>query len=156
MTREGLKQLLDVCFTAKRVIETQPELPKGMKPRQIHVLETVYEIRQRQGICRVSDVSSYLDITMPSVTKLIQGLEGLGMLEKQADEEDRRVALLCLTERGEECVKRYVFDFHRDWVEAMQDVTEEQVQNAVVVMENLRASMPGRKEGKERYGTSKR
>lgn len=147
MTRKGLKQLLDVCFTAKRVTETLPELPKGMKPRQIHVLEAVYEIRQRQEICRVSDVSSRLNITAPSVTKLICELENFGMLVKKADSRDKRIALLYLTPEGEKCVKKYVFDFHRDWVASLQEITDEQVQETVNVIEKLQQTMPGRRNG---------
>ena len=72
MNRESLKHLLDACFTAKRIVETLPELPSGMKPRHIHVLDAVWEIQNEQGICRVSDVNTRLGITMPSVTKLVQ------------------------------------------------------------------------------------
>ena len=34
MTQEKLKQFLDACFDAKRLIEKLPDLPDGMKPRQ--------------------------------------------------------------------------------------------------------------------------
>ena len=37
MTQEKLKQFLDACFDAKRLIEKLPDLPDGMKPRQVHV-----------------------------------------------------------------------------------------------------------------------
>ena len=68
MTTTALKQLLDSCFTAKRVIETLPELPPGMKPRHIHVLEAVHALQEQNGACRVSDVSARLNVTLPSVT----------------------------------------------------------------------------------------
>ena len=32
MTQEKLKQFLDACFDAKRLIEKLPDLPDGMKP----------------------------------------------------------------------------------------------------------------------------
>ena len=41
MTQEKLKQFLDACFDAKRLIEKLPDLPDGMKPRQVHVLDAV-------------------------------------------------------------------------------------------------------------------
>lgn len=58
MTQEKLKQFLDACFDAKRLIEKLPDLPDGMKPRQVHVLDAVNEIQKKQGFCRVSDISS--------------------------------------------------------------------------------------------------
>ena len=45
MTQEKLKQFLDACFDAKRLIEKLPDLPDGMKPgllpRQRH--QQLYE-----------------------------------------------------------------------------------------------------------------
>lgn len=143
MRTEKLKRLLDACYVAKRVVETLPELPKGMKPRHIHVLDAVYETQRSQGMCRVSDVSARLNITTPSVTKLIQELEQRGLLEKDVDAEDRRVVLLGLTEAGMACVKRYVVDLHRKWANEMEDITDEQVEEAIYLITRLRDTMPG-------------
>ena len=100
MTQEKLKQFLDACFDAKRLIEKLPDLPDGMKPRQVHVLDAVNEIQKKQGFCRVSDISSYMNTTLPSITKLVQELEERNLLVKQADEKDKRVINLTLTEGG--------------------------------------------------------
>lgn len=143
MRTENLKRLLDACYVAKRVVETLPELPEGMKPRHIHVLDAVYEMQSGQGLCRVSDVSARLNITTPSVTKLIQELEQRGLLEKDADAGDRRVVLLRLTEAGMACVKRYVVDLHREWAEALEDVADEQAEETIHLLERLRDTMPG-------------
>lgn len=97
MTTIALKQLLDSCFTAKRVIETLPELPPGMKPRHIHVLEAVHALQEQNGACRVSDVSARLNVTLPSVTKLVQELENRNLLEKRAD--SRMAASSCSASR---------------------------------------------------------
>ena len=146
MNRESLKHLIDACFTAKRIVETLPELPSGMKPRHIHVLDAVWEIQNKQGICRVSDVNTRLGITMPSVTKLVQELELLKLLQKQPDPADKRVTLLTLTEEGIACVKRHVWDFHTVWADALADVSDEQAQEATNVIEKLLLTMPGMEE----------
>ena len=144
MNTSSLKHMLDACFTAKYIVETMPALPKGMKPRHIHVLDSVNEVCREQAECRVSDVSGRLNITMPSITKLIQELEAMGMLEKYGDEADRRVNLLRLTEKGASHVKKYVQDFHEAWVENLEDISDVQVLEAVRVIERLRDTMPGR------------
>ncbi len=144
MNTTSLKHLLDACFTAKHIIETMPALPKGMKPRHIHVLDTVNEVCREQEECRVSDVSGRLNITMPSITKLIQELEALGMLEKYADRVDKRVNLLKLTDKGRQHVKKYVQDFHEDWIKNLEDIPDQQVEEAIKTIERLRDTMPGR------------
>lgn len=144
MTTQNLKKLLDICYEAKRIVETLPELPKGMKPRHIHVLEAIYEIQRGQEACRVSEVSARLNITTPSVTKLIQELELMGMLYKRADAGDRRVVLLYLTDAGLACVKRYVLDFHREWAQAMGEYSDEQVEETIHILLQLKNTMPGK------------
>lgn len=139
-----LKQLLDACFTAKNIVETLPQLPKGMKPRHIHVLDTISQVCQEQKECRVSDVSVRLNITMPSITKLIQELEALEMLKKYGDQEDKRVTLLKLTDTGEAHVKKYVLDFHKEWVKNLDEVSDDQAQEAIKVIKQLQNTMPGR------------
>lgn len=144
MNTSSLKHMLDACFTAKHIVETMPKLPKGMKPRHIHVLDSVNEVCREQGECRVSDVSGRLNITMPSITKLIQELESMGMLRKYGDETDRRVNLLRLTDKGEAHVKRYVRDFHEEWAGNLEDISDQQVLEAVRVIRRLKDTMPGR------------
>lgn len=147
MNTENLKRLVDACFLAKRIVETLPELPQGMKPRHIHVLDAVNETQAQKGMCRVSDVSGRLNITMPSITKLIQELEALGMLKKQQAPDDKRVALLQLTDKGMQCVKKHVLDFHSEWARALEDISDEQAKEAVYVIDKLRLAMPGQKKG---------
>lgn len=148
MKTETLKKLLDTCFTAKRIIETLPELPNGMKPRHIHVLDAIEEIYNNQGMCRVSDVSAKLNITTPSVTKLINELEGYSLVKKFSDNTDKRVTLLSLTDDGLACVQRHVHQFHSDWATALDDINDEQAKEAIYIIEKLRHTMPGIKEEK--------
>lgn len=145
MNTENLKKLVDACFLAKRIVETLPELPQGMKPRHIHVLDAVNEMQTEKGMCRVSDVSRKLNITMPSVTKLIQELETLGMLKKRQAPDDKRVALLYLTDKGMQCVQKHVLDFHSEWAEALGEISDEQAKETVYVIDKLRLAMPGQK-----------
>lgn len=147
MDIQHLKRLLDACFTAKHIIETMPELPKGMKPRHIHVLDQISTACAEYGECRVSNVSEGLNITMPSVTKLVQELENMRLIEKYPDETDKRVTLLRLTEAGFSCVKKYVHDFHAEWAENLDFITDEEVRKAIWIIEQLANTMPDIPEG---------
>lgn len=144
MNAQSLKQLLDTCFVARRLVETLPELPKRMKPRHIHVMDVIYGRQNAGKPCRVSDVSETLHITMPSVTKLIQELTALGMVEKYADADDKRVALLRLTDEGFACVERYVTEFHGEWADRLSDITDEEVKATIEIITRLWQTMPGR------------
>lgn len=144
MDIQHLKSLLDACSTAKHVIETLPELPKGMKPRHIHVLDQIGMVCEGNGECRVSDVSDGLNITMPSVTKLVQELESMHLVEKCSDQEDKRVTLLKLTSQGEAYVRKYVYDFQSKWTESLSFVPNEETEKAIRLIEQLAQAMPNK------------
>lgn len=150
MDAETIGLLLDGCFMAKKITETLPELPKGMKPRQNYVLHAVYIFQKEAEGCRVSDVSKSLGTTMPSVTKLVSELSDRGLLEKYQDEDDGRVTLLRLTESGYQYVKKYVLDFHSDWAKNMQTVSALQVAQAIEVLTKFRDAMPQMRKGGEK------
>lgn len=138
-----LKKMLDTCFLAKKIVETLPELPKGMKPRHIHVLDAVYEMTGQKGSCTVSDVRDYMNITMPSISKLLQELEGFGLLQKQPVQEDKRYYQLTLTQPGMDCVKKHVTDFHQEWVSRLSHIDNQQVEETLYLFQELKDTMPG-------------
>lgn len=142
MDIQHLKKLLDACSTAKHVIETLPKLPKGMKPRHIHVLDQISMACEGNGECRVSDVSAGLNITLPSVTKLVQELESMHLIEKYPDQTDKRVTLLKLTSQGEACARKYVYDFQGKWAENLSFVSNEETEKAICLIEQLAQTMP--------------
>ncbi|WP_245891081.1 MarR family winged helix-turn-helix transcriptional regulator [Desmospora activa] len=50
---------------------------------------------------KVSEISKHLQVTPPTVTQLINELEGKGLVERQVDPADRRAVRIRLTEQGE-------------------------------------------------------
>ena len=87
-----VRSLLDVCWKAKTITELMPALPKGMKPRYVHVIDAVWHINepngQDTGTARVGDVSAFLGVTTPSITKLVGEMADLGLVVKHADAAD--------------------------------------------------------------------
>lgn len=142
ITKTEIRLLVDACFVAKRIIESMQELPHGMKPRHIHVIECIFSLGAHSAQVRVSDVSARLGITMPSITKLIQELEEMSVLLKRAEHSDKRVSLLTLTELGLRYYDQYVEQYHTDWARNLDNVTAEQARTAIAVIESLKKSMP--------------
>lgn len=50
---------------------------------------------------KVSDISKLLRVTPPTVTQILKGLEADGLVEREIDPTDRRVAFIKLTKKGE-------------------------------------------------------
>lgn len=142
MKKDDLKILVDTCFLAKKIVETLPDLPKGMKPRHIHVLEIIYNMQQSGKSCRTSDISRELNITMPSVTCLIRELLSLSMIIKTPDPKDGRASLLTLSNEGLDCVNTHVINFHKIWASSIDDVSTDDVQKVKEILTQLWTKMP--------------
>ena len=73
---DDVRSLIDACWKAKTITELMPALPKGMKPRYVHVIDAVWHINepngQDTGTARVGDASAFLGVTTPSITKLVE------------------------------------------------------------------------------------
>ena len=123
-----VRSLLDVCWKAKTITELMPALPKGMKPRYVHVIDAVWHINepngQDTGTARVGDVSAFLGVTTPSITKLVGEMADLGLVVKHADAADRRAVTLTLTERGLE-------EYHAHLSQLLGGLTSDQCETTV-------------------------
>ena len=142
-----MQKLLDACHLGKKIVETLPELPTGLRPKHVRVLEVIGRLNGEGMICRVSEVCQSLKITMPSVTRMIQEIERLGMINKCVDERDKRVSHLVLTDLGKECVEYYITNLQKNWGARLDQagVSREDVYQMLDTMEKLWATMP--KEG---------
>ena len=121
-----VRSLLDVCWKAKTITELMPALPKGMKPRYVHVIDAVWHINepngQDTGTARVGDVSAFLGVTTPSITKLVG---------EMADAADRRAVTLTLTERGLDIRRIYVEEYHAHLSQLLGGLTSDQCETTV-------------------------
>ncbi|WP_240541816.1 MarR family winged helix-turn-helix transcriptional regulator [Bifidobacterium simiarum] len=140
---EQVRVLLDACWKAKRITELMPDLPRGMKPRQVHVIDAIWHLNepngQDVGTARVGDVSAFLGVTTPSVTKLVNDMTALGLVTKHPGREDRRAVTLTLTERGLDIRRVYVQEYHEHLGRLLGGLTEDQCRTtAATIAETLR------------------
>lgn len=104
--------MLDACYQAKRIREMLPALPSGVTPSYIHFLDVI-QIMERQGVAvKISDISDYLNIPRPGVTRTVKEMEEKGYLRKANAAEDGRITYISLTEEGRklsENITRIIF-----------------------------------------------
>lgn len=120
-----VKKFLDACHEAKRITELMPELPEGMSPRHIHVIDVIRRLEMNGRVVKVSDVSDCLNVTRPSITKLVSELENLGAIAKFQDGADRRVVRISLTGLGQKYYDFYVEKYHNWLAEQLSDIDSE-------------------------------
>lgn len=77
----------------------------------MHVIEAIGLEKEN----RSSSVAKRLSITMGSLTKAIDGLTDKGYVIRTRSEEDKRVVLLALTEKGKKAYKHFR-NFHEELI----------------------------------------
>ena len=74
---------------------------------------------------------------------VVKELEERNLLVKQADEKDKRVINLTLTEEGKEFVELRVTHFHGEWASRLPDLDDAVVDEFVHAITRMQETMPG-------------
>ncbi|MBF0580008.1 winged helix-turn-helix transcriptional regulator [Erysipelotrichaceae bacterium RD49] len=142
MDGKQVSELLDACFEVRRLTESLPPLPKGFRQRYNFVLFAIDCVTHEKEKCRVSDVSRQLNVSLPSVTKMVGELEKMDFLKKVPDQNDKRVVFLELRPKGKQYVAR-TKAFHSQWAANIQDgISLEDLERINQVLQILKETMP--------------
>ena len=99
----------------------------GCTPSEIKVLFCVAKgMRHNNAIITVSEISKILQVTSPTVTQILKKLETNGFVERRADDVDRRVVRITLTEKGQDVVRQAREEFHASIEGLIEYLGEEQ------------------------------
>lgn len=77
-----------------RILRRQADT--GLTPSQLSALATI----EHHGAMTLGALAEHENVAPPSVTKLVNKLEGQGLVQRQASPADGRVALVSLTSAG--------------------------------------------------------
>ena len=79
----------------------------GCTPSEIKVMFCVVKgMKHNNSIITVSEISKILRVTSPTVTQILKKLEANGFVERHADDTDRRVVRITLTEKGQDVAQQ--------------------------------------------------
>lgn len=110
-----IKDFFDCCREAKKILELLPPLPQGLTPRHIQIIDTISQLEEKNGLVKISDISTALHVTRPSITRLVSELAAAGYAQKAGSATDGRVTYVALTNKGKSCCDFYVKRYH-NWV----------------------------------------
>jgi MarR family 2-MHQ and catechol resistance regulon transcriptional repressor len=94
----------------------------GLTPRQFGVLESLYHL----GPMRQGEISAKLLKSGGNITLVVDNLEKRGLVQRERDENDRRVVVVSLTEAGQELIGRIFPNHVADIVEEMSVLSDEE------------------------------
>ena len=126
MKSEKVKEMLDSCYMAKRILDMLPKLPEGVLPSYVRYLETIIELEEKNQKVKVSDVSEVLNLPRPGVTRTIHAMEETGYLTKEPAKHDGRVPYVTVTKEGKMIFEKYNKDYFQKLALCLNHVSNDE------------------------------
>lgn len=120
---DTIKRFFDACRKAKRIADNMPKLPEGLTTMSMHVVDAI-DILSKKGLVKISDLSTYLGVSRPAMTKIVNHLHELGILTKTNGQIDKRTVHVELTDLGKEYLDIYVRDYVRSMSKSLESIDE--------------------------------
>ena len=108
---------------------------KDISVNDMHIIEAIGEKEPKN----MSSVAKIMSVTVGTLTIAVNSLVKKGYVHRERSEEDRRVVLISLTEKGRKANAHHM-KFHDGMIQAvLKDLDEEQQKILVKSLMNLRA-----------------
>lgn len=127
MDIQTAKEVIDAFHEAKRVWERLPELPEGIVSSHITTLDAVMALTEEGKDVCVSDISSRMKLPRPGVTRTLNHMEELGLIERYGDPKDRRVTHIRVTGRGKALYQTYVEEYFPSLCKKMESLDPDKI-----------------------------
>ena len=108
-------------------------LATQINPGQFFVLEFIHE----SGSQRMSDLARQLHVSMPAITRMVDKLYVLKMVERMHGKQDRRVIRIDITLKGRKVVTSFQKQRKQAFVEIFAQLSEKDRQDYLRVMNSI-------------------
>ena len=140
-----IKQMMDTFYLAKRIRDLLPALPDGVLPSYIHYLDAIQKLEEKGIRAKVSDISDWLNLPRPGVTRTVKEMEAKGYLKKTTSQEDARITYITVTDKGEELSKKYDADYYSRLSKYLTDISDEEADSMIETINKFYKVMSERK-----------
>jgi DNA-binding MarR family transcriptional regulator len=104
---------------------------------QIILLVNLYH----KGICNASEVADMIGITSGAVTGMTDKMVSLDLIKRERSEEDRRVVLFSITEKGKGVIQRIREKRFGQISDLFRQITNNELETTIQVFNKITASM---------------
>ncbi len=145
MKPDKIKRMLDACYLAKRIRELLPELPQGVTPAYIQYMDVIHKLQSKGMQVKISDISDYLGLPRPGVTRTVKEMETKGYLKKIVSESDGRIIYIMITDQGEALSEKYDKDYYSRLSVYLSEISDDEADCMIETIEKFYKVMSERR-----------
>jgi DNA-binding MarR family transcriptional regulator len=114
--------------------------PLGLSPSAYNVLMALHNTEDH--ILEPCQLAERLLISRPSITGLLDTLQGKGFVERRPHPEDGRRVLVALTQRGTDVLRQHFGTHYAEQRAIFADLDEDDLEQLVTLLRRVRGAMP--------------
>ena len=130
------KELIPLIFTLNRMVRDQVAGHGRMDALSLVQLK-ILSIVQEKGAPTMKEIASALFITLPSTTSAIDRLVRDGQLNRIADENDRRVVRLEITDRGRSVYNKHYKDVSQRMDQILMQLSTQEMNDFAGILSKI-------------------
>jgi DNA-binding MarR family transcriptional regulator len=100
------------------------------------------------GALPMGALAEAMDVSQASVTGIVDRMEQRGLVERQRDDEDRRVVRVALTDEGRQLIGTLAAQRREHMAQLLEDLTEDELQGFLIGVRGMRRAR------ERRYGVT--
>ena len=136
MNSTTAKRFLEVMYKNSRMLKDEMRYTSDIAHLSIQQIQTLSFLRQKEN-AQMSEIAEYFHIELPSATSLLNKLVALQLVKRQADEKDRRMVRIVLTDAGRDMLKKAMEEKVTHIEHMLSFLTESEQQELLRLLEKL-------------------
>lgn len=140
-SRDAVEALLDVQFSLETAVE-RARRATGLTNHEFHIIRYLMQSGADERPMGPRDLGVMLELSAPSVTKMVERLVQAGMLTREPHPTDRRAHYLRVTAAAAAKVNESYAVFHDALVSAVDALNDRDQDRLVETLDAIRAGLP--------------
>lgn len=128
------------AYSAANSAHVEELRPLGLSPSAFNVLMALHNTPG--GTLEPCQLAARLLVSRPSVTGLLDTLQGKGLVRRTPHADDRRRVLVRLTAEGRRTLERHFTEHSRHQVDVFADLTPDEQATLVILLRRVRGATP--------------
>jgi DNA-binding MarR family transcriptional regulator len=142
MKNDNTVELVEMIFKVSRLMKEEMSFTNNLVHLSILQIQTLFFLnKNKTKKISMSDIAGHFNVELPSATSLLNKLYEMNLVERHADEQDRRLVLITVTAQGEKMLQEAMLHRRKNLEKMLSYLSVEEVTNLKTIFETLNSKL---------------